>query len=236
MSEFLKTVEKMHESNREKAWVHCRKFFLDNKDNSKQGDINETMCLHLACYLASFGMYHNSFLLENDYKIHSKIVKKICSLGDEYWYFDPFKINEEELDERLSQMTGKIKRSLSDIYVEIKRNTKMSGNANCDIISDTLITKVLMGTLGCVPAFDEMLKKGLKACELTQSYTKNNLKNIIVMAKEKNFVADIHEFCEKHPGYTPMRVIDMYLWALGCEKKKSVCSEKEDNTDEKTEA
>lgn len=215
MSEFFDKVNTIYESKREKSWEHCRRFFLENRNNPKQ---NDTMCLHLACYLASFGMYRNSFLLENDYKIHSNVVEKLCSIEDKYWHFDPFTISIDELDKCLIYLTGEIREVLSASYIDIKSKTSITNNkANLSIISDTLITKVLMGTLGCVPAFDERLRKGLKISGLKQTYTKNNMKEIIAMIKAKGLEADIYMFCEKHNVYTPMRVVDMYLWALGCE-------------------
>lgn len=215
MKEFLECVKGVYESPREKSWEHCRRFFLENRNNPEQ---NDTMCLHLACYLASFGMYRNSFLLENDYKIHSNVVEKLCSIEDKYWHFDPFIISANELDESLVYLTGEIRDVLSTSYSDIKRKTSMTNNnANRSIISDTLITKVLMGTLGCVPAFDERLRKGLKNSGLKQTYTKNNMKEIIAMIKAKGLESEIYMFCDMHNVYTPMRVVDMYLWALGCE-------------------
>ena len=211
MSEFLEVVNRIYESPREKAWEHCRRFFLENKNNPEQ---NDTMCLHLACYLANFGMYRNSFLLENDYKIHSRVVEKLCSIEDKYWNYDPFKMNEHEFDETLLCLTREIKDSIRDIYIDIKSRTPMTNNANPNIVSDTLITKVMMGTLGCVPAFDERLKKGLKVKGLQQTYTKQNISKIIEMIKNNKFEKDLYDFCEEHKVYTPMRVIDMYFWGI----------------------
>ncbi|MDI2587255.1 hypothetical protein OR571_09100 [Psychrobacillus sp. NEAU-3TGS] len=34
-------------------------------------------CLHLAFYLASWGMLRNSFLLQRDYKVHQKFLRNV---------------------------------------------------------------------------------------------------------------------------------------------------------------
>lgn len=141
-------------------------------------------------------------------------MEKLCSIEDKYWNYDPFKMNEHELDETLLCLTREIKDSIRDIYIDIKSRIPMTNNANPNIVSDTLITKVMMGTLGCVPAFDERLKKGLKVKGLQQTYTKQNISKIIEMIKNNKFEKELYDFCEEHKVYTPMRVIDMYFWGI----------------------
>ena len=181
--------------------------------NKNNNDKYDELCLHLAVYLASFGMYRNSFLLENDYKVHNKVVAKLCSMEDKYWHFDPFKMSVNELDDEIFVLTKVKKETLSSLYIDIKKETRMNSKNN-EVVTDTLISKVLMGTLGCVPAYDERFKKGLKIAGLKQRYTKQNLCEIIEFIKNNKFENDIYKFCNEHKVYTPMRVIDMYFWGL----------------------
>ncbi len=57
-------------NHRYKSWEHCFKYF-------SQGKLDEDIaCLHLAFYLASWGMYRgSSFLLWKDYLVHREVVQ-----------------------------------------------------------------------------------------------------------------------------------------------------------------
>ena len=57
------------EHGRYLSWRHCYKAFGENRNKVDDSTI-DYLCLHLAFYLASWGMYRAStFLLEKDYKI-----------------------------------------------------------------------------------------------------------------------------------------------------------------------
>ena len=59
------------------SWEHCYKAFLENRDANDEQAIDH-LALHLAFYLASWGMYRgSSFLLQKDYKVHIPVVKII---------------------------------------------------------------------------------------------------------------------------------------------------------------
>ncbi len=62
------------EHHRYKSWEHCFSYF-----DKKEIDTN-IACLHLAFYLAIWGMYRgSSFLLWKDYLIHIEVVKEILN-------------------------------------------------------------------------------------------------------------------------------------------------------------
>lgn len=75
-----------NENGRSRSWEHCYRVFRDARtDPSPDYDY---LSLHLAFYLASWGMYRgSSFLLQKDYKVLSPIVEEIlkpeydCLLG-----------------------------------------------------------------------------------------------------------------------------------------------------------
>src|SRR5260370_38140615 len=55
-----------------RSWDHCYSFFQSGFDD------DERASLHLAFYLASWGMYRGrSFLIQKDYLIHLDVVKKL---------------------------------------------------------------------------------------------------------------------------------------------------------------
>jgi hypothetical protein len=91
--------------------------------------------------------------------------------------------------------------------------------------SDTLVTKVLLGTLGCLPACDRYFIAGFKSAGFSFS------------SLNANSVARILQFChgnlaalrveqariEKVGGirYPLMKLVDMYFWQLGYDRANS---------------
>ena len=64
------------ENGRSRSWEHCYRVFRDARtDPSPDCDY---LSLHLAFYLASWGMYRGScFIFHKDYKVHTPIVEEI---------------------------------------------------------------------------------------------------------------------------------------------------------------
>src|SRR5690554_1576563 len=82
------TADKNH---RYKSWEHCYSYFM------KENIDPDYACLHLAFYLASWGMYRgSSFLLWKDYLIHKEVVLHILS-KKHLQEIDFIKIKDEEL-------------------------------------------------------------------------------------------------------------------------------------------
>lgn len=48
------------------------------------------------------------------------------------------------------------------------------------VISETLLSKILLGTLACAPAYNEFLKEGLKKANISQlSFSEKSLERIV---------------------------------------------------------
>jgi len=88
---------------------------------------------------------------------------------------------------------------------------------NCKYPSQTLLTKILLGVFGCVPAYDRFFIRGLKEYGLTQKYGEKSLH-------------ELHKFYEQHSAafeeskariaryggdYTTMKLVDMFFWETG---------------------
>ena len=72
---YNETVKDAH--GRYLSWQHCYNAFILNRSNVDDNTF-DYLALHLAFYLASWGMYRgSSFLLQKDYKVHIPIVKII---------------------------------------------------------------------------------------------------------------------------------------------------------------
>lgn len=213
---FYDTLKK-DENGRYRSWEHCYSNFINARD-SKNADL-DYLSLQLAFYLASWGMYRgSSFLLQKDYKIHIPVVKEL--LKEEY---DPLagidcvELKREENQRLLENINAFLDEYYSNIRGEVK-NIKVRNQ-----LSSTLITKILMGTLGCVPAYDRYFISGIKKQKVASG--NYNMKSIIQLVDfyEKNIVE-----LEKVRGnmkvngmaYPQMKILDMAFWQIGLDSDK----------------
>ena len=99
----------------------------------------------------------SSFLLQKDYKIYIPVVKEL--LKDKY---NPlFGIHCVELRKESNQvLLNEISKWMEMYYESIRKTVKETDVKNK--VSLTLITKVLMETFECVPAYDRYFIDGVK--------------------------------------------------------------------------
>ena len=208
-----------NENGRSRSWEHCYRVFRDARtDPSPDYDY---LSLHLAFYLASWGMYRgSSFLLQKDYKVLVPIVEKI--LKPEYdclFGVACVGLRESEVQERLKKLCDDIAEHFRPIRNEV------AGRVVGYPVSPILITKILMGTLGCVPAYDRFFQDGVATYKVTtQEYS---LKSVLRLA----------DFYEEHNDrleearcgmrtedlvYPQMKLLDMGFWQIGFEKSLGV--------------
>ncbi len=201
-------------SDRYKSWEYCYKCFCNNKDKIKENDENflDLASLHLAFYLASWGMYRgSSFLLQTDYTVHKEAIK---ILKDAYVLTDN-KISNWNIDILFGVVD-----QLKEYYKDIKNKFK----DNINDITDTLLTKILMGTLGITPAYDRFFIKGVQLYnevskeDISTIFKRENFKSLINFAqkheKELNNL-DIRLIVDKSIPYPLMKKIDMFFWNIG---------------------
>ena len=145
-----------NENGRSRSWEHCYRVFRDARtDPSPDYDY---LSLHLAFYLASWGMYRgSSFLLQKDYKVHTPIVEKV--LKPEYdCLFGLACMDVRNSDVRVQLM--ELSDDIADDFRPIRN--EVAGRVVEYPVSPILITKILLGTLGCVPAYDTFFEKGVR--------------------------------------------------------------------------
>lgn len=183
--------------SRNLSWEHCYLFF---KGNSQQILSDEKMLdlasLNLAFYLASWGMYRGSSnLLQKDYKVHTELIKILIKDCSYLW-------NEDITWEQLEVVNNLVKSYYKDYGVTP---------------TTTLITKVLMGIFGCIPAYDRYFIQGLKDYNknheyISQSYNKSSfesLQKLVIGLKGRELVSN------KKVDYPTMKLIDAYFWDKG---------------------
>ena len=202
-------------NGRSRSWEHCYRVFRDARtDPSPDCDY---LSLHLAFYLASWGMYRgSSFLLQKDYKVHTPIVEEI--LKPEYdclFGLACADVRDSEVQKRLKELRVDIAEHFGPIRDEV------AGRKVPSSVSPVLITKILMGTLGCVPAYDRFFQDGAKYLGLEHnSYKEKSLRELADFYEEHNDRLE-----EARRGmwtddliYPQMKLLDMGFWQIGFEK------------------
>jgi hypothetical protein len=200
--------------HRYRSWEHCFSFFrrttpawiVEQRDHA---------ALQLGFYLASWGMYRgSSFLLQHAYTIHLTAVdclasRKLLPL----WNDDVGSMAEHEA----------LIPTILDAVQAVRQAYQPFGQA-----TDTLVTKVLLGTLGCLPACDRFFIEGFKK----EGYKYSRLNNRFVdrvlrfcrdnAAELRDEQIRIREVSGAH--YPFMKLVDMYFWQVGFEANASKTS------------
>lgn len=205
---------KQDENGRYRSWEYCYYNFYKARRN-KTADI-DYLCLQLAFYLASWGMYRgSSFLLQKDYKIHIPVVMEL--LQDKYDVLFGMEI-EHYFDEDNQRILQELNDYISRYYDKIRRTVKTDEIKSG--LSATLVTKVLMGTMGCVPAYDRYFISGVKNQRVaTGNY---NMKSILSLATfyKENYeqLEEVRKtFIVNDILYPQMKLIDMGFWQIGAD-------------------
>lgn len=204
-----------NENGRSRSWEHCYRVFRDAR--TAPSPDYDYLSLHLAFYLASWGMYRgSSFLLQKDYKVLVPIVEEV--LKPEYdclFGVACTDVRESEVQGSLENLNKYIAKHFEPIRNEV------AGREITTPVSPVLITKILMGTLGCVPAYDRFFVDGIKKYKVTtQEYSLKSVLRLVDFYEEHNdrleearrgmWVGDL--------TYPQMKLLDMGFWQIGFEK------------------
>jgi hypothetical protein len=193
---------------RYKSWEHCYKVFSENRNAVDEQTI-DYLALHLAFYLASWGMYRgSSFLLQKDYKVHIPVVKII----------------QEQKHDALHGISAE--NLCKDCYLDLLMNLaervrhcyaeelpSFEGVENHT--SDTLVTKILLGTLGCVPAYDRYYKSAVKKNHISSGqFNSRSVRDVAEFYCENLGIFESlrSEIGNRGVEYPPMKLIDMCFW------------------------
>ena len=204
-----------NENGRSRSWEHCYRVFRDAR-NAPSPDY-DYLSLHLAFYLASWGMYRGScFILQKDYKVHTPIVEEI--LKPEYdclFGLACADLRNNDVWVQYMKLYDKI-----DGYFDPIRE-KVAGRKVTTSVSPVLITKILMGTLGCVPAYDRFFEEGARYFGLEKkTYHENSLLELADIYEEHNDrLEDARRGMQTDDlVYPQMKLLDMGFWQIGFER------------------
>lgn len=199
-------------NGRYRSWEYCYLCFFKAR-KQEQPDV-DYLSLQLAFYLASWGMYRgSSFLLQKDYRVHIPAVEELLKPK----YSPLVGINCIDYKESYNQkLLAEINSFLRDFYDAIRLDVKETLPKNK--LSDTLITKILMGTLGCVPAYDRYFIMGLKNQKVaTGNYSMNSILCLVDFyeADKAKFEKARKNMILEDLPYPQMKLLDMGFWKIG---------------------
>jgi hypothetical protein len=131
--------------SRYRSWEHCYRFFRDVGPSGITAQPDQA-ALQLGFYLASWGMYRRSFLLQHDYTVHLPIVA--CLASSRFAPLWDREFGSEANDFELVPVILDARDAVIEAYSEFGQATP------------TLVTKVLLGTFACLPALDKYSSLG----------------------------------------------------------------------------
>jgi len=223
VKEFYKKLEQCP-NDRYLSWEHCYEAFYQERNSSSPN--LEKLCLHLGFYLASWGMYRgSSFLLQRDYLIHRE---PICILLDaDYealWGIKARKLcrTERGANENL-YLISNLSERLTMYYEKVRWavcKDARKGVPKIDV-SQTLITKILMGTMGCCPAYDRYFVNGIgggvAGYRFCKTFSSNSLAELAEFYDSNNSVLDSvgRKTRKLKLPYPQMKIVDMAFWKQG---------------------
>lgn len=216
---------KSNANGRYLSWEHCYSAFSEARNGN--ADIDK-LCLHLSFYLASWGMYRgSSFLLQRDYLIHRKAVEEILSSDWDVLQNISCEayINNHENIEKLFNLKKRLTAFYDPIREEVYNvdwkeiETKSLPNGD---ISPTLISKILMGTLGCAPAYDRFFRYAIKDNHIASG----DFSEKSIIGLSNHYLNNMNSYEKardkmKFPNnekYPQMKVLDMAFWQIGYEE------------------
>lgn len=206
------------------SWKYCYEAFSDSVKKDPDNIDYDYLALQLAFYLASWGMYRgSSFLLKLDYKIHIAPVKMMMEKQYRPLFAceNPFADEKTALEYKnlLFDQKNGIYCRIEDYYIKAHRALTEEQERSDE--SDTLLTKILLGVYGCIPAYDRFFKRGLSLFGRQQWLRKDGnalfkgSKSLGELLKTGAMREELAQYHKEHPEYTFMKIVDMYFFSLG---------------------
>ena len=203
------------EHHRYRSWEHCYGYFHRTTSKEIAAD-RQQAALQLGFYLASWGMYRgSSFLLQHAYTAHLGVIDQLIAPRFSSLWEREF--GGSDSDTELVPVILEAVDTVREAY------RPFAPNAESRQASDTLVTKVILGTFGCLPACDRFFIDGWKINGLKYSYLNTNFVGRVLNFCREN----LRSFREEQAAigsnggmhYPLMKLVDMYFWQTGYERE-----------------
>lgn len=195
------------EHNRYDSWKHCYNTF----SNINQDD--DILALHLGFYLASWGMYRGSAaLLQKSYKVHLGAITIIRN----FYHLRCDELNEVSIVQKMDvlELNKQLFKHYNSFTYFDNKNVLKSRKP-----TDTLISKIILGTLGCSPAFDRYFNDGVKKHNFSfTAFSDKNFDELFdFVEKYKTELLKLQSELKSSQGlhYPLLKLVDIYFWYEG---------------------
>ena len=144
------------------SFDYCYNYFRSFREQERVQELAspeniQVSCLHLGFYLASWGMLRgSSLLLQKSARYYRPVIQSVANLPMAFWDVDV-----DRYDDNV------------EMILECSRMIRQAIGQGRDT-TDTLVTKILLGVFGNVPAFDTYFKAGMG----TYSFGRKSLRRI----------------------------------------------------------
>lgn len=211
-------IKKSHQNkyHRGMSWEHCYLYFQNHKNINSSESLDHAS-LHLGFFMASWGMLRgSSFLLQKDYRFYTPIVERLIdSKYDRLWQVD-FLTSFEEKD---IDLLFRLKVDLENVII---KNNNIDGDGNEHRLH-LIITKIIMATMGCIPAYDRYYKEGFKKFyKINVDFNKKSfIRMIDIINKDDLLREGLEQRCllkDSKCEYPKMKIIDLHFWLAGLNK------------------
>lgn len=190
------------------SFDYCFNYFQSFREENRVHELAtpnqiEKSCLHLGFYLASWGMLRgSSFLLGKSLKVYETIIKTVSNANSSLWDID------------VHSYTSSNIQLLLEFREEIIQALGPTDNP-----SDILVTKIMLGVFGNVPAFDTYFKRGFRV----STFGKRSIQAVADFYEKNKSVIDQHRRATidfptgepTHRLYTRAKIIDMIFFIEG---------------------
>jgi hypothetical protein len=198
---------------RSQSYDHCFNYFVDTPDLT--ADI-EKSCAVLGFYLASWGMYRgSSFLLkETNLTALRPVIEYVASRRDALRAIDIDSYDEASVAD------------VVEAYRAIQAALEIGRHRHI-----TLVTKIMIAVFGCIPAYDDYFRRGLR-CVLRghakvpqDRLTAPSLCSLAAIYQaNRDVIDDVHDYSRtvlfdgsgvSSHRLTKAKILDMYCFQLG---------------------
>lgn len=221
-------------NSRYRSYDYIHSFYLAKRSDNRNKTLDK-VALRLFAFLGSWGMLcRGAFLMQKDYRFLIPVIK-ILNKTDykELCNVDLFSFDIEAYIRKVIDL----KKELNDYFIDktyynlkgpyrINKNSKDKNKK----VHDTVIGKILMATLGCIPAYDEYVVDGMKNEKLCATLGKRSLKKLVNYSRDHKEALEkimgsvnekVHiESGNKELNYPVAKILDMIFWEYGYKLKK----------------
>jgi len=188
------------------SFDYCFNYFQTYREQGRlpdllRADTVQQSCLQLGFYLASWGMFRGAAdLLQRSARHLVPLIEVIVKAPPDIWEVDAHMYGDGTCPV-IFEVTDQVRAALAQAA------------------SDTLVTKIMLGVFGCVPAFDTYFKKGLgvasfgpKALHAVGDFC---CQNADLIERGRVRTLEFESGQETGRRYTRAKVIDMIFFTAG---------------------